>query len=105
MVSAKFHFREIDWVLYIPINENKKKKQREYSVMYRNRRSGETQIRRRVRLEEVMKKNEIYSKYPHSIGVYLDSSSRGKTWKPEYLITKQISDEKEFVGLLKALRL
>ena len=104
MVSAKFHFRDIDWVLYVPITENKRKKQREYSVTYRNRRSGETQTRRRIRLVEVMKKNDISNKYPHSIGVYLDSSSRGKTWKPEYLITKQISNEKEFTELLKALR-
>jgi len=104
MVSIKFHLREIDWVIYIPICENKGKKQIDYLVTYRNRKSGQTQKKRRINLQEVMNKPEINTTYPHSIGVYLDSSGRGKKWIPEYLLTKKISNNQAFKKLLNSLK-
>ncbi|MBK5133995.1 hypothetical protein JJE00_06160 [Candidatus Bathyarchaeota archaeon] len=105
MVSIKFHFKEIDWVIYIPICENKGKNQIDYLVTYRNRKSGQTQKKRRVNLQEVINKPEIDNSYPHSIGVYLDSSGRGKKWIPEYLLTKKILNNQGFVKLLNSLKL
>jgi hypothetical protein len=104
MVSIKFHFREIDWVIYLPIVENKGKNHTDYLVTYRNRKSGQTQNKRRIKLHEVIDKPEICNSYPHSIGVYLDSSGRGKTWLPEYLLTKKLSNNQEFITLLNSLR-
>ena len=104
MVSIKFHFREIDWVVYLPIVENKGKNHKDYLVTFRNRRSGKTQNKRRINLHEVIDKPEICNRYPHSIGIYLDSSGRGKTWVPEYLLTKKLSNNKEFLALLNSLK-
>lgn len=104
MVSIKFHFRKIDLVIYLPIIENKGKKNNDYLVTFRNRRSGKTQNKWRINLLEVINKPEISDNYPHSIGVYLDSSGRGKTWTPEYLLTKKLSNNKEFLALLNSLK-
>jgi len=51
-----------------------------------------------------MNKPEINKTYPHSIGVYLDSSGRGKKWIPEYLLTKKISNNQAFKKLLNSLK-
>ena len=104
MVSIKFHFRKIDLVIYLPILENKGKKYTEYLVTFRNRKSGQTQKRRRISLREVLKKSEICDNYPQSIGVYLDSSGRGKTWIPKYLLTKKLLNNQEFLSLLNSLK-
>jgi len=104
MVSIKFHFKKIDLVIYLPIIENKGKKYTDYLVTFRNRQSGQTQNKRRINLQEVINKPEICDNYPQSIGIYLDSSGRGKTWVPEYLLTKKLSNNQEFLALLKSLK-
>ena len=104
MVSIKFHFRKIDLVIYLPIIENKGKNHKDYLVTFRNRKSGQTQKKRRASLQELINQPEIRNSYPQLIGVYLDSSGRGKTWIPEYLITKKLSNNQEFLALLKSLR-
>lgn len=104
MVSIKFHFIQIDLVVYLPIVENKGKNQEDYLVTYRDRKSGQTQNKRRIKLQEVINQPKIRNNYPHLIGVYLDSSGRGKNWTPEYLITKKISNDQEFLILLNSLK-
>jgi len=104
MVSIKFHFIKIDLVIYFPIVENKGKKQEDYLVTYRYRKSGLTQDKRRIKLQQVINHPKIFNNYPHSIGVYLDSSGRGKNWIPEYLLTKKISNNQEFLILLNSLK-
>ena len=104
MVSIKFHFIQIDLVIYLPIAENKGKKQEDYLVTYRYRKSGQTQNKRRITLQEVINQPKICNNYPHLIGVYLDSSGRGENWIPEYLITKEISNNQEFLSLLNSLK-
>ena len=104
MVSIKFHLKEIDWVIYLPIVENKGKNHTDYLVTYRDRKTGQTQKKRRINLQEVLSKPKISINYPHSIGVYLDSSGRGKTWVPEYLLSKKLSNNQEFISLLNSLK-
>lgn len=48
--------------------------------------------------------SEIRDNYPQSIGVYLDSTGRGKNWIPEYLITKSLSNNQEFLSLIETLK-
>lgn len=104
MVSIKYHFKKIDLVIYLPIVENKGKKNLDYLVTFRNRKSGKTQNKWRISLKEVINLSEIRDNYPQSIGVYLDSTGRGKNWNPEYLITKTISNNQEFLNLIKSLK-
>lgn len=104
MVSIKYHFRNIDLVIYFPILENKGKIDSDYLVTFRNRKSGQTQIKRRISLKKVINMPEIRDNYPHSIGVYLDSTGRGKNWNPEYLITKNLSNNQEFLSLIENLK-
>ena len=104
MVSIKFHFIKIDLVIYFPIVENKGKKQEDYLVTYRYRKSGQTQDKWRIKLQQVINHPKIFNNYPHSIGVYLDSSGRGTNWMPEYLLTKKISNNQEFLIFLNSLK-
>ena len=76
----------------------------DYLVTFRNRKSGKTQKKRRINLKEVINMSEIRDNYPQSIGVYLDSTGRGKSWIPEYLITKNLSNNKEFLLLIDTLK-
>jgi hypothetical protein len=104
MVSIKYHFRKIDLVIYLPIVENKGKKNLDYLVTFRNRKSGKTQKKRRISLKDVINMSEIRDNYPQSIGVYLDSTGRGKNWIPEYLITKNLANNQEFLSLIETLK-
>ncbi|MCK5628010.1 hypothetical protein KAI12_00955 [Candidatus Bathyarchaeota archaeon] len=97
MGSAKFHLKEIDWVIYFPFIGNKDRDYLEYSVAYRDRKRKRTQPGRRIDLKEVLDKPEIRNNYPHTIGCYLNSTGRGKDWTPEYLITRKVLDRKELI--------
>jgi len=58
-----------------------------------------------VRCARVLKKAAIKNKYPHTIGFFLKSSGREKTWKSDYLRTKKVRSKRWFHSFLKELSL
>lgn len=103
MPSSKFHFQEIDWVIYFPSTGNEGRSYMKYGVAYRDRRRGITQPGVRINLEDVIKKPKIQENYPHTVGYFLHSSGRGENWTPIYLETRKVADLNEFFGFLSKL--
>ena len=105
MPSFKFHFKEIDWTLYLPSHGNEGRKYEKYGVAYRDRKKGRSQPGRRISLKDAMRESEIKDNYPHTVGFFLASSGRGPSWDPDYLRTKKIKRRKGFFDFLKELGL
>ena len=105
MPSFKFHFKEIDWVIYLPSHGNAGRKYDKYGVDYNDRSGKSTQSGRKESLKEVLSKTQISKKYPHTVGFFLSSKGRGPTWKPDYLRTKTIRSKRGFHAFLKELNL
>jgi len=105
MVSAKFHFQEINWVIYFPSFGNEGRDYSRYGVAYRDRRRGVSQPGVRINLEDVIRKREIQENYPHTVGYYLNSSGRETNWTPQYLETRTVANLEEFFGFLRDLRI
>jgi hypothetical protein len=103
--SFKFHFQEIDWVIYLPGHGNEGRDYEKYGVAYRDRRRGRSQTGRRVSLKDALSKSEIRGKYPHTVGFFLASSGKGSSWRPDYLRVKKVRRIKEFYDFLKELSL
>jgi hypothetical protein len=100
--TKKFHFQEIDWVIYFPRLGNKGK-YFNYDVRARDRKKGTAQPRKKIKLGEVLEKPEIDGNYPHTVGFYKVSSGRGANFKPEYLELRRIQTVEEFWLFLNAL--
>jgi hypothetical protein len=100
--TKKFHFQEIDWVVYFPRYGNKGK-YCNYSVTFRDRKKGTTHPRKRIKLGEVLDKPEIERNFPHTVGFYKVSSGKGANFKPEYLELRKIQTVEEFWMFLNAL--
>jgi hypothetical protein len=105
MPSFKFHFKEIDWVLYLPSHGNEGRAYPKYGVAYLDRKKGSSQPGRRIGLKEVLDEAAIKGKYPHMVGFFLNSRGRGRTWEPDYLRTKKVNSRRGFYGFLKELAL
>ena len=105
MPSFKFHLKEIDWVIYLPSHGNEKRKYPKYGVAYNDRKKGKTQTGRRISLKDTLDKATIKNKYPHTVGFFLSSKGKGKTWKPDYLRTKKIKSRRGLYAFFKELSL
>jgi len=105
MPSFKFHFQEIDWVIYLPSHGNQGRKYDDYGVDYNDRSGKSTQSGRKIALKDVLSKARISGNYPHTVGFFLSSRGRGATWKPDYLRTKEIRSKRGFHAFLKELDL
>ena len=104
MPSAKFHFKEINWIIYFPSTGNEGRRYQKYGVAYRDRVRGVTQSGVRINLEEVVSMPKIRENYPHTVGYYLDSSGKGQNWVPEYLEIRTIVNLEEFFSFLRDLK-
>jgi hypothetical protein len=100
--TKKFHFQEIDWVIYFPRHGNTGKYYN-YSVRVRDRKRRVTQLGKRIKLGEVLDKPEIDRNYPHTVGFYKVSSGKGANFKPAYLELRKIETVEEFWLFLNAL--
>jgi hypothetical protein len=100
--TKKFHFQEIDLVIYFPRHGNKGK-YRDYKVTFRNRKNGVTQPGKRIKLGEVLDKPEIEQGYPHIVGFYKVSFGRGANFKPQYLELRKIATVEDLWFFLNAL--
>ncbi|MCW4044030.1 MAG: hypothetical protein NWE94_00760 [Candidatus Bathyarchaeota archaeon] len=100
--SKKFHFQEIDWVIYFPRLGNKGK-YRDYYVTFRDRKKRVTQSGKRIKLGEVLDKPEIDRGYPHTVGFYKVSDGRGKSFMPQYLELRKIQCVEDLWFFLNSL--
>jgi len=103
--SFKFHFKEIDMVIYLPSHGNDGRKYEKYGVDFYDRKGGSEQSGSKVNLGEVLSDPKIAKKYPHTIGFFLASSGRGASWKPDYLRVKKVKSKRGFHSYLKELGL
>jgi hypothetical protein len=100
--TKKFHFQEIDWIVYFPKHGNEGK-YLNYSVMFRDRKRRITQPGKRIKLGEVLEKLEIERNYPHTVGFYKESSGKGANFKPEYLQLRRVQSVEDFWMFLNSL--
>lgn len=100
--TKKFHFIEMDWLVYFPRCGNKGK-YLSYSVMLVDRKKGTSQPENHVKLKEVLENLEFEERYPHTVGYYKECSGEGAAFKPEYLEIRKISTVEEFWLFLNAL--
>jgi hypothetical protein len=84
---------------------NEGRKPKKYGVTYLDRKKGKTQTGRMIELEDALSRTAIAKKYPHTVGFYLVSKGRGKTWEPDYLRTKKIRTKRSYYAFLKELGL
>jgi hypothetical protein len=99
--TKKFHFMEIDWLVYFPRCGNKGK-YLNYNVRFIDRKK-EANPGKRVKIEEIVENPEFEKQYPHTVGFYKASSGEGVEFKPEYLEIRRISTVEEFWLFLNAL--
>ena len=100
--TKKFHFMEIDWLVYFPKYGNKGK-YLNYSVMLIDRKKGANQPGKLVKIEEIVENREFEKQYPHTVGFYKEFSGEGAEFKPEYLEIRRISTVEEFWLFLNAV--
>ncbi len=99
-MSTKVHLQEIDWILYFPTNGNEGREFLRYGVAYRDRVRGLSQPGTRIGLEDVLEEPMIKEQYPHTVGLYVESSGRGRTFKPVYRSMRTVHSQSElFVWL------
>lgn len=103
--SNKFHFTEIDWILYFPFAGNEGRDYPKYGVDYLNRKKGINQPGKKICLQEVLNEPEIKENYPHKVSHYEESEGKGKNFKPSYKETRTISNEEEFFKFLSDLKI
>jgi len=103
MKSSKFHFQEINWVIYFPSVGNEGRDYMKYGVAYRDRKRGVSQPGVRINLEDAVSKPEIQENYPHMVGYYLESSGKGQDWTPQYLEIRTVANIEEFFEFLDDL--
>jgi len=96
-LGNKFHFKEIDLVIYFPSSGNHGRAIGKYGVCYRDRKNNDTQQGRRIDLDNVLAKPDLISRYPHTVGLYQIAAGRGATWKPAYLEKRVVQSEQDLL--------
>ena len=100
--NKKFHFMEVDLLVYFPICGNKGK-YLNYDVIVIDRKKGTSQSKRLVKLGDILEDREFERLYPHTVGFYKESSGEGPESKPEYLEIRRINNIEELWLFLNAL--
>jgi len=100
--TKKFHFVEMDWLVYFPRDGNKGKYW-QYTVMFIDRKKGADQPENLVMLGEILESHEFEQRYPHTVGFFKEASAKGADFKPEYLEIRKIGTVEEFWLFLNAL--
>jgi len=104
-MPSKLHFKEIDFVIYFPATGNENRDFKKYGVAYRDRVNGRTQSGFKINFEDVLTIPNIQNNYPHTVGHFIEKSGRGKTYRPDYIEVKSVSDENELLLWIKEIGL
>ena len=102
--SKKFHFIEIDWIVYFPRSGNKGK-YLSYNVTLIDRTKEEKHVGKLVTIREIVENPEFEMRYPHTVGFYKEFAGEGSGFKPEYLEIRKIETVEDFWQFLNALDL
>jgi hypothetical protein len=97
----KFHFLELDWLVYFPSSGNEGKYNR-YNVVFKK---GISHPEKTVRLCEILEDPEFELHYPHTVGYYKLSDGDGRRFKPDYLELRKIGTVEEFWMFLNSLNI
>jgi hypothetical protein len=100
----KFHFQEVDWLIYFPSYGNSGK-YRDYTVFLVERTGGKLQKERTLTLGDILDRREIDQHYPHTVGYFKFATGDGADFKPEYLELRGINTVEEFWMFLNSLNL
>jgi hypothetical protein len=100
--TKKFHFMEIDWLVYFPKCGNKGK-YLNYNVTLIDRKKGANQPEKIVKIKEIVENAEFEKQYPHTAGFFKEPSGDGAEFKPEYLEIRKITTVEELWLFLNAL--
>jgi len=100
----KFHFQEIDHVVYFPIGSNSGK-YLNYKVLVTDRKVAVPQDEKWVRLGDFLESPLVEQHYPHTVGYFKVSSGKGADFKPEYLELREIRSIEEVWLFLNAVNL
>jgi len=103
--SSKFHFQEIDWIIYFPSSGNEGRTYLRYGVKYHDRKNKSDQKSTAINLSEVLGKSEIHDNYPHKIGYYVKSSGKERSFTPNYQEVRVIRDIAEFFQFLNDMKI
>lgn len=96
-IVNKLHFKEIDWVVYFPSKGNEGRQLINYGVAYRDRRNKKTQPGPKINLGNVLVQPPIKNGYPHTVGLFQDSSGKGPNWTPAFIEIRVIWSEEELL--------
>ena len=102
--TKKFHFQEIDWLVYFP-NCGNEGKYLDYEVVFIDRKAGGPEGGERVKLGDLLDRPEFEKNYPHTVCFFKESSGDGADFKPEYLELRRIRMVEEFWMFLNALNI
>jgi hypothetical protein len=93
-MTARFHFIEIDLIIYFPETGNKSRNPEKYGVGYLDRKKVCPSKSGRIDLDDVLEKcPNIKNGYPHTIGYFIASRT---TYPPKsYIETRKISQKSE----------
>lgn len=97
----KFHFQELDWLVYFPSCGNEGK-YNNYNVVLKK---GISPPEKTVRLGEILEDPEFELHYPHTVGYYKLSNGEGTGFKPDYLELRKIWTVEEFWMFLNSLNI
>ena len=100
----KFHFQELNWLLYFPDSGNKGK-YRDYTVIFTDRTKKIAQEERCVALSELVDKVDFEEHFPHTVGFFKNSSGEGAEFKPDYMEIRVIRCIDDFWLFLNALNI
>ena len=103
--SSKFHFIEINWVLYFPSFGNEGREYPKYGVAFRDRQKSRSQDGRRISLRESLDEPDIKENYPHTVAYYVKSTGKGTAFTPSYKEKRTIRNVEEFYKFLRDLNL
>ena len=99
----KFHFQELDWLIYFPDSGNHGK-YLDYTVIFTDRKKN-PKIEQHVILGEILCKSEFEECFPHTVGFFKCSSGEGKEFKPDYMEIRIMRSLEDFWLFLNALNI
>ena len=82
MPSFKFHFQEIDWVVYVPSHGNERRTYQKYGVAYHDRKKGRSQPGRRIGLKEALEKQRSTRSIPTPSDSSLNPREKARAGSP-----------------------
>jgi hypothetical protein len=103
-MTARFHFIEIDLIIYFPESGNSGREPGKYGVGYLDRNKICPAKSGRVDLDDVLEKcPNIKNRYPHTIGYFI--ASRVKYPPQSYKAMREVSNKSEIYRWMKELSL